>query len=169
MRGVPLAITVSAALVVLAGAAKAHITAMPDTTTVGSHFIAHFTVPHGCSGSPTVAVRFTLPPGLSEVKPEYKPGWKLTVTRDESPGPGKLGAPTAIEWRGGPLPDSEFETFGILMQLPNQPGTLYFPTVQQCVKGTNKWINIPAAGQQWHDVKEPAPFVRVIADGPPKP
>lgn len=154
---------VLAALLLSMAAADAHVTSTPDSAPVGSHFVAHFTVSHGCSGSPTVAVRITLPDGLSDVKPEHKPGWKITMKRHQfsGPGPKTLGAPEEIEWRGGPLPDSEFESFGILMLLPSHPGTLYFPTVQSCAKGANRWVNSPAAGEAWHDVKEPAPFVKV--------
>jgi uncharacterized protein YcnI len=113
-----------------------------------------------------VAVRITLPTGLSDVKPEHKPGWKITMKRYKfsGPGPQTLGSPEEIEWRGGPLPDDEYESFGVTMQLPPNPGVLYFPTIQTCQKGENRWVNIPAAGQQWHDVKEPAPFVRVTGD-----
>jgi len=101
------------------------------------------------------------------VKPEHKPGWKITTKRYKfaGPKPQTLGSPEEIEWRGGPLPDDEYESFGVTMLLPPQPGILYFPTVQTCEKGENRWVNIPAQGQQWHDVKQPAPFVRVTAPG----
>jgi len=158
--------TIAAALLaVSAGVANAHITSSPDNAPGNSHFIAHFTVPHGCAGSPTIAVRIKLPDGLSEVKPEHKAGWKITQKRYvfSGPGPKRLGAPEEIEWRGGPLPDDEYESFGITMLLPPNPKTLYFPTVQTCQKSENRWVNIPAQGQQWHDVKEPAPFIRVTA------
>ena len=153
------------ALLSMGSGADAHVTAMPNSAPGKSHFIAHFTIPHGCGGSPTVAVKITLPSGLSDVKPEHKAGWKITVKRYKfsGPGPQTLGSPEEIEWRGGPLPDDEFETFDILMMLPPGPETLYFPTVQTCEKGETRWIHVPAAGQQWHDVKEPAPFVRVTA------
>ena len=158
-------LTTAFALLGFAGSADAHVTAMPDTAPARSHFVAHFVVPHGCGGAPTVALRITLPDGLSEVKPENKPGWTINIERYKfaGNGPQPPGPPTAIEWRGGPLPDSEFETFSILMLLPPNPGTLYFPTVQTCTKGANNWVHIPAEGQQWHDVQEPAPFVRVTA------
>ena len=157
---------IAAALVVIGtGVADAHVTSSPDNAPANSHFIAHFTVPHGCAGSPTIAVRIKLPDGLGDVKPEHKPGWTITMKRYQfaGPPPQTLGAPEEIEWRGGPLPDDEYESFGITMLLPPKPGTLYFPTVQTCQKGANNWVNIPANGQPWHEVKEPAPFVRVTA------
>jgi uncharacterized protein YcnI len=113
-------------------------------------------------------VRIKLPDGLSDVKPEHKAGWTITQKRYQfsGPGPKTLGAPEEIEWRGGPLRDDEYESFGITMLLPPTAKILYFPTVQTCVKGENRWVNIPAEGQQWHDVKEPAPFIRVTAAAP---
>lgn len=158
-------IAAATALLAGAGAANAHVTSTPDNAPANSHFIAHFTVPHGCGGSPTVAVRMTLPSGLSDVKPEHKPGWKITIKRYKfsGSGPQPPGPPEEIEWRGGPLPDDEYESFGITMQLPPNPGIIYFPTIQTCEKGANNWVHIPAQGQQWHDVNEPAPFVRVTA------
>ena len=158
-------IVIATLLVIGSTVAHAHITSSPDNAPANSHFIAHFTVPHGCAGSPTVALRITLPSGLSDVKPEHKPGWKITMKRYKfsSPGPQTLGSPEEIEWRGGPLPDDEYESFGITMLLPPKAETLYFPTVQFCQKGQTRWVNIPAQGQQWHDVKDPAPFVRVTA------
>jgi uncharacterized protein YcnI len=53
-----------------------------------------------------------------------------------------------------------------MLRLPDLPEgktgeTLYFPTVQACEKGENSWTGIPAAGQAWHDLPEPAPFVKI--------
>ena len=53
-----------------------------------------------------------------------------------------------MAWRGGSLPDNLYDTFGLLMKLPDAAGkTLYFPVVQECEKGVHRWIEIPAAGQ----------------------
>jgi len=50
-----------------------------------------------------------------------------------------------VIWHGGPLPVDEFDTFGLLMKLPNNPTTLYFRTVQDCQKGSTRYTNTPAA------------------------
>lgn len=43
------------------------------------------------------------------------------------------------------------------------PGTvLYFATVQEYAAGVHRWIEIPAAGQDPHELDEPAPEVRII-------
>ena len=45
--------------------------------------------------------------------------------------------------------------------MPNTPGkTLWFPTVQRCVKGVHRWIAIPRKGQP--EPEEPAPGVRLV-------
>lgn len=153
----------------VAGGASAHITASPDEAKAGSYFMTSFTVPHGCAGAATVAVRIKLPDGVQNVKPQMKPGWKVEVVKRKLAAPehdehGNTVSDVAneIAWRGGPLPNDLYDSFGVLMKLPDKPGTtLYFPAVQECEKGVNRWIEIPAAGQHWDDLKEPAPFVRL--------
>jgi periplasmic copper chaperone A len=160
---------VAAATAVWAGGAAAHVTASPDTAKAGSYFTTSFTVPHGCAGAATVAVRIKLPEGVEDVKPQMKPGWTVDVVTRKLPSPKRdehgnsvTEVADQVAWRGGPLPDNLYDTFGVLMKLPDQPGaTLYFPTVQECQTGVHRWIEIPAAGQQWHDLTEPAPFVRL--------
>jgi uncharacterized protein YcnI len=152
-----------------AGPVSAHVTANPNEAAAGSYFQTAFTVPHGCSGSPTIAVRIKIPEGVVSVKPQMKPGWQIEIKNRklEAPidvGHGRMVTETVDEvaWRGGSLPDSYYDTFGLVMKLPDSAGrTIYFPFVQECKEGIHRWITIPAAGQKWHDVKEPAPFIRL--------
>jgi uncharacterized protein YcnI len=153
-----------------AGNAAAHVTANPNKAPAGSYFRTALRVPHGCEGSPTVAVRVKLPEGVTSVKPQMKPGWEITITMRKldkpiDAGHGRTITETVDEvaWRGGPLPDAYFVEFGLSMKLPAAPGqTLYFPTVQECQRGVHRWIEIPSAGQKWRDLAEPAPFVTLI-------
>ena len=63
-----------------------------------------------------------------------------------------------IDWSGGNLPDGFYDEFVFVASLPDQPGAvLHFPVIQECAKGTVRWIDIPAAGQTEDDVKAPAP------------
>jgi uncharacterized protein YcnI len=152
-----------------AGPALAHVTANPNEAAADSYFQAAFTVPHGCAGSPTVVVRMKIPDGVISVKPQMKPGWEAAIKRRklEKPidaGHGRMITETVdeVSWRGGPLPDTMYDTFGLVMKLPDRPGeTLYFPFVQECTEGVHRWIGIPAPGQKWNDVREPAPFIRL--------
>ncbi len=151
--------------------AFAHVTANPDQGAADAFLMTSFTVPHGCGGSSTVAVRIKIPDGVSSVKPQMKPGWKVDIKMRKLAQPikGENGAMLTetvdeVDWTGGPLPDSMYDSFGFVMKMPAGAGrTIYFPTVQECEKGANHWINIPAAGQPWHDVRDPAPFVKLTA------
>ena len=174
MRGQRLVAPAASALaaliaVVTSPCASAHITAQPNEGKAGSYFETSLKVPHGCDGSSTIALRVAIPDGVTSIKPQMKPGWTVNiVTRPiDPPLNGEHGttidkAVTVVEWRGGPLPDSLYDTFGIVMKLPPSAGrTLYFPVVQTCGNGTRDWTDIPAEGQSWHDVHSPAPFVRI--------
>jgi uncharacterized protein YcnI len=149
--------------------AAAHVTASPNEAVADSYFVTSFTVPHGCDGAATVAVRIKIPEGVVDVKPQMKPGWqasrvmrKLAAPIKDAHGNTQTEVVDEVDWRGGPLPDSLYDSFGVMMKLPATKGTtLYFPTVQECEKGVHRWIEIPAAGQHWHDLKEPAPFVHL--------
>jgi uncharacterized protein YcnI len=162
-------ITAFVAGALAAGTASAHVTASPNEAAADSYFITSFTVPHGCDGSSTVAVRIKIPAGVTDVKPQMKPGWqastvmrKLAEPMTDTHGNRITEVVDEVDWRGGPLPNAFYDSFGVMMKLPATKGaTLYFPTVQDCEKGVHRWIEIPAAGQHWHDLKEPAPFVRL--------
>ena len=159
----------TAVLIGFASPAFAHITAHADSGVAGSYFDTAFTVPHGCDGAATVALRIKIPEGVTAVKPQMKPGWTVTIKTRKLDPPlkadhGRTISETVdeIEWRGGPLPDNLYDTFGMVMKLPDTPGqTLYFPTIQECPQATRRWIEIPAAGQRWNDLREPAPFVKL--------
>jgi uncharacterized protein YcnI len=156
-----------AGALLLAGASPAlgHVTANPDQAPADSWFRTALRVSHGCEGSPTVAVRVKLPDGVLSVRPQMKPGWEISITERKLDPPieGPHGTVTEvvdeIAWRGGPLPDAYFDEFGLSMRLPAEQATLYFPTVQECEQGVHRWIEIPAGGQEWDDLEEPAPFV----------
>jgi uncharacterized protein YcnI len=147
--------------------AFAHVTAHPDSGVPDSFFETKFQVPHGCGGSSTVAVRIKIPADIASVKAQMKPGWKVSIKmrKLDKPMTGEGGQTITetvdeVDWQGGPLPDNLYDEFGLVMKLPSGSGrTIYFPVVQECQQGANRWINIPAAGQKWNEVREPAPFV----------
>ncbi|KAB0639308.1 hypothetical protein WT67_12925 [Burkholderia stagnalis] len=153
----------------LAAGAHAHITAQPNEGAAGTYFETSLKVPHGCDGSPTVALRVAIPDGVTSVKPQMKPGWSVDIDTQpiDPPLKGEHGTTiskrvAAVEWRGGPLPDTLYDAFGLVMKLPPAAGkTLYFPVVQTCENGRRAWTDIPADGQSWHAVHSPAPFVRL--------
>ncbi len=163
----------AAALSSLAFPAVAHVTVQPANAVAGSYFEARFTVPHGCGGAATVALRIKIPEGVTSVKPQMKPGWEVAVKTRKLDPPitdhGRTISETVdeVEWRGGKLPDNLYDTFGLVVKLPDLPGqTLYFPAVQECDRGLVRWIEIPAPGQARKDLREPAPAVSLTARSP---
>ena len=162
-------LTAGAALMFLPGLVAAHTVADPDEGIAGTSLRAAFRVTHGCKGSPTLAVTIRMPEGVLSAKPMPKPGWRIEIKRRplDKPVPGAHGntireAVTEVSWTGGRLENAEYDEFTLLVGLPDRAGeTLYFPTIQTCEKGANNWVGIPAAGQGWHDLPEPAPFIKL--------
>jgi uncharacterized protein YcnI len=152
----------------LSAPAMAHVTANPNTGEAGKYFETAFRVSHGCDGDPTIAVTVMFPKGIVIAKPQYKPGWLIRVKKNKLAKPVIAGHSKMVDeefesitWSGIDLPDDQYDTFGVLMKLPEEAGTLYFPVIQQCRGGRHKWIQIPAQGQSWGNLKSPAPFVKV--------
>jgi periplasmic copper chaperone A len=155
-----------------ATAAFAHITFETAKAPAGSTYKAVLRVPHGCGDSPTVAVSIEMPDGVLQARPMPKPGWALkTVVKPldtpyESHGTKITEGVREISWSGGNLPDAFYDEFVFQAKLPDKPGTtIYFPVVQECAKGVERWIEIPAAGKHADDYEHPAPGVTL---GPKK-
>ena len=106
---------------------------------------------------------------MVNVKPQPKPGWELTTVRGKLPTPvaGDHGTQITegvreIVWSGGRLLDEHYDEFAFRGQLPNRPGAIvHVPVVQECEKGVERWIEIPAAGQKADDLRFPAPSLRL--------
>jgi periplasmic copper chaperone A len=164
----------AAALAFGTASAQAHVTIQPKQAAADSYVQVAFTVPHGCDGSATVAIRVKLPDGVGSVKPQMKPGWtveiktrKLETPQAVAHGKAISEAVDEVSWRGGPLPDSLFDSFGLVLKLPDTPGkNLYFPVVQECEQGVHRWIEIPADGKADDKLHEPAPVLQLTPKAP---
>ncbi|MDB5503580.1 MAG: nuclear export factor [Tardiphaga sp.] len=161
------------ALLLAAGTAAAHVTIQPDEAVAGSYFRGAFSVGHGCDGSSTISVRVKIPDGVLSVKPQMKPGWTVEIKKKPLAAPqaalhGKTITETVdeVSWKGGPLPDSLYDTFGLMMKLPDSEAPLYFPVVQECENGVHRWIEIPAGTQKRDELREPAPLLRLKPKAP---
>jgi uncharacterized protein YcnI len=69
-----------------------------------------------------------------------------------------------VTWTGR-LPDDNYDEMVLSTFLADDlvPGhMLYFPVVQECETGTNRWIEIPAEGKTGADYKAPAPGVKLL-------
>jgi uncharacterized protein YcnI len=157
----------ASAFAVIASAAQAHVTLENQQATIGSTYKATFRVPHGCEGSATIRVRVQIPAGVTGVKPMPKPGWTLeTVVDKDAKSSGEHGASPVIKevsWSGGKLLDAHYDEFVLRGTLSDalKPGMLYFPFVQDCEQGVERWIEIPAEGKSAGDTKKPAPGLKL--------
>lgn len=140
--------------------AYAHVTLETGQAVAESYYKAVMRVPHGCQGSPTRRIQVMIPEGVSSVKMQAKPGWRVSAVNRKA-GEGEVPQVGEVTWTGGPLPDNQFEEFAIFMKLPDRPGeTIYFPVIQDCIKGTTRWNEMPDPNKP--GLKEPAPALRLI-------
>ncbi|RWN30411.1 YcnI family protein [Mesorhizobium sp.] len=152
-------------------AAFAHITLETQEAAVGSTYKAVLRVPHGCDGKATTAVRVQIPEGVISVKPMPKPGWTLQVKKGryeksyQLHGQEVSNGVKEVDWSGGSLPDEFYDEFvfrGTLAADLPAGQTLYFPVVQECDGAAERWIEIPAAGQDEEALEYPAPGLKLL-------
>lgn len=154
-------------LLLSAAAASAHVTLADQSAKLGSTYKAVLQVGHGCAGSPTVKLRVQIPEGVINVKPQPKAGWTVETVKGAYAKTYDLwGAKVSegvkeVVWSGGSLPDDFYDEFAFRTYLTGDlpAGPLYFPVVQECEKGSERWIEIPAAGKSADDYEQPAPAV----------
>ena len=154
-----------------AGTAFAHATLETSEAPIKSSYKAVMRVPHGCDGSATLRVRVQIPEGFISVKPMPKAGWQLETVKGKYEKTYKLYGSDVSEgvkeivWTGK-LPDEYYDEFVFRGYLADSltPGTmLYIPTIQECEKGADRWIEIPAEGKSADDYEFPAPGLKLIA------
>lgn len=157
---------------VSAYSALAHVVLEQPAGTLGKSYKAVLKVTHGCEGSPTVKLTVDIPEGVIAVKPMPKQGWTIEMKR----GPYAQGyafyhgrtlaeGVRQITWSGGNLPDDYYDEFVfsafLAKELPAGT-TLYFPSVQTCEKGENRWVEIPEAGKETQHLASPAARLKLI-------
>lgn len=154
-----------ASLALAATQAHGHVTLETGKASIGSTYKAVLRVPHGCEGSPTLKVRVQLPEGVIGVKPMPKADWTLETAKGDYAGSYSLwGEPLTsgvreIVW-SGKLLDEHYDEFvfrGYLSDALPPDTVLYFPVVQECEQGVERWIEIPAEGKSADDYDYPAP------------
>jgi len=161
----------AAALVAVSSPALAHVTFENGQATPNSTYKATLRIPHGCAGKPTLKVRVRIPEGIVAVKPMPKAGWKLETARGayvrayQVHGEAVSEGVTDIVWTGS-LDDAHYDEFVFQARFTDayQPGaTVFFPVVQECEGMVEEWTQVPAAGEDPHSLKAPAPGVRIAA------
>ena len=119
------------------GRAEAHVEPSPAVIRPGTIATVSFTIPHGCSGSPTIGVAIKLPAGLLDAKSTAPKGWTVTIRN------------SIATFRGGSLPAKTPGKFPITFTAPKNEGKLLFPTVQTCTVGKTSWTEpTPADGAE---------------------
>ncbi|MER9656728.1 YcnI family protein [Mesorhizobium sp. M0152] len=164
-------LSAGALLVLGTSAAFAHITLETQEAPVGSIYKAILRVPHGCDGKATTALHVQIPEGVIAVKPMPKPGWTLQVKKGKYEksyqlyGQAVTDGVREVDWSGGSLPDEFYDEFvfraTLTADLPAGQ-KLYFPVVQECDGAADRWIEIPAAGQDEDALENPAPSVKLL-------
>jgi periplasmic copper chaperone A len=129
--------------------ASAHLEGSPSQIAPGTSATITFTVAHGCAGSPTTKVTMKLPITLKDVKVQPPKGWTGSV------------AGSVATFTGPPIPAKSVTGFKVSFTAPKTLGVLTFPSIQQCSKGENDWIELPLANGK--EPEHPAPKVLVSA------
>lgn len=152
--------------------AFAHVTLATGEVRANTYYKAVFQVPHGCDGAATQSIRIQIPEGVIGVKPMPKAGWTLSVTRGayaksyQSHGKVVTEGPKEVAWSGGALSDDNYDEFVFASFVTDFPAgqVVTFPTVQQCAKGEVRWDQIASAGENPHNLKSPAPTLKIVSD-----
>jgi uncharacterized protein YcnI len=164
-------ITLLIATIVAMPFAHAHIGLEQTSATAGAYQKLTFKVGHGCEGSATNAITVLLPEAVTGAKPMPKAGWTISTVE------AKLAAPVVshgvtitsavreVSWKGGPLPDGQYDEFSMQVKLPDAAGKYYFKVTQACDKGRAEWSEVPAAPGA--KMKFPAPVLDLIPAAAP--
>jgi periplasmic copper chaperone A len=159
------------AFIAVSYSALAHVSFENGQATPNSTYKATLRIPHGCEGKPTLKVRVRIPEGIVAVKPMPKANWKLETTKGayvrayQVHGEAVSEGVTDIVWTGS-LDDAHYDEFVFQARFTDayQPGaTVFFPVVQECDGAVEEWTQVPAAGEDPHSLKSPAPGVRIVA------
>jgi len=140
-------------------AAQAHVTLDNQAAPAGASYKAAFKVGHGCGASPTRQLVVDVPAAMQGAKPMPKPGWRIAIE--------KTGAKvTRITWTASTdedkLSSEHYDEFVVVARTPAEPGPVYWPVVQVCDEGRGNWVEVPAPGQKFPDLKAPAARLEVL-------
>lgn len=172
LRAAGAVLLTSGLLVAGASTASAHVTVSPDTTEAGAYALLTFGIPHGCGESSTTKVSIQIPEQIASVTPTVNPNWdveKVMAELDEAVDDGHGGQRTervaeVVYTTDTPLPHDLRDAFELSVRLPDAAGeTLVFPAVQECEEGEAAWVQVPAEGQDGHELDMPAPSFEVTA------
>jgi uncharacterized protein YcnI len=155
----------------LVAPASAHVTATPSSAAAGSSTVVTFSVGHGCEGSPTTKIEIQVPESVLSVTATRNPYYDVESTIEKLDDPVTDSHGNEVTERTAtiaytattPLPDGQRDTFQLSFTVPDAEGeVLTFPTIQTCEKGETAWTEVPAAGQDAHELENPAPSFEIL-------
>lgn len=153
------AVAATALAVAVPAVASAHVGVSPDEIAAGDHGVLTFSFSHGCDGSPTTALRITMPDGLTSVAPTIDGDWTIDIERGDD------ALVSAVTFTAlTPVPNDLRGAVSMSVGLDEDaPNALAFPVEQRCVDGVTEWTQIAEEGEDPHDLEAPAPVLTVLA------
>jgi uncharacterized protein YcnI len=161
----------TAALLVLAPVASAHVTLQPEEVPAGGFTRLDVRVPTERDDASTTKVEVQFPPGFLFVSTEPVPGWEAKIVKRKLDKPvEQFGEQISEEvgqvsftanGKAAGIGPGEFQDFGLSVSVPDKAGsTLTFKAVQTYSSGeVVRWIGSP-------DSEQPAPQVKLAAAEP---
>jgi uncharacterized protein YcnI len=170
MRRIAIPLIAALAAAAVPAAASAHVSLHPNEVPTGAFATLDLRVPNESDNANTVKIAVQVPPGFTDVSPEFMPGWtpkvrtvKLAKPVSSDDGPITEGV-REIVWEGkgpdGKIPPGQFLNFPISTEIPGKAGTtITFKVLQYYDDGeVVRWIGPPSSD-------EPAPDFDVTAAG----
>jgi uncharacterized protein YcnI len=138
-------------ILLASGAAEAHIDVHPKSAIAGDFELLHFVVYHGCDQGPTTKVNLKIPEGVVLVRPQVKPGWKISTVTGKYAEPLQAGDQKISEgfievtWEGGNVPAFYTDDFTLLARMPLRPGEKAVFLAQQYCEGKTEPLEFAPA------------------------
>ena len=154
------------------GIANAHIVLTDQLAMAGSYYKGTLRVSHGCGDEPTPAIVVKIPAGFEGAKPQPKFGWALAIKKEPLSKPYSSHGKTITEdvgeirWEANNkdfyLPNEQFDEFAFFTRLPAKSGPHWISVRQECTKGINDWLEVPASGTSTKGLKTPATLLELL-------
>ncbi|KAI8878137.1 hypothetical protein K501DRAFT_259204 [Backusella circina FSU 941] len=142
----------------------AHVHISPAYSEPGLAYSGGFSVPHGCNGSATTALTVNVDSSVTDFKPQEISNWTLSINYQDTTNK----TINNVTWSGGYLEANATLLFPVNFTTPKvdltnkQNETIYFPTIQNCVVGTNEWTLTGTESASTDPKAEAAPALAIV-------
>jgi len=170
-RKIPMLAAASTALLIAPAVSQAHVSFHPNAIPAGSEVTFNLRVPNEEASADVTEVRVRLPAGVLEALGAPPAGWTFTaktqtlakpIQTDDGPVTSEV---TEIDFRGGKTPPGQFQSFPVVISLPDSAkagDVLTLPTLQTYSNGKIvRWIGTSASDEN------PAPTIDITPAGGP--